>query len=711
MGENVQSGKTIFHRLYLPVTRWLVMLLPVLLCYLAALKGGFVWDDPIFLQDDATYRLADNPLLAAFRNFSLSPNYFRPLVVLTFIIELRLWDQQPMPFHALNLAIHLVNTALVAMVFTRVLSRISTGVEITEKVRKWLPFAAGLVYGLHPALVESVAFVSSRFDLMVTSFLLLAMLADLSWRDQPLKRAWGVGLAFLGAALCKEMAVALLVSLPAWHLALADENERRLLHKRFPGGWWEFLRPHLPVYGGLLSATLLYLVMRSLGLGALFQPNPASSLPAGSWWQHILLVAQSYAEYMLLTTWPFTNLTPIHYTMLPLDLNFYSLANLAILLGILFGLVWLIRSKPVSAWLALGGQLALLPVANLLPLELGGYSIIAERFITFPLVFFILSAFLLLYRIKLENSLSALAGWLVGAILTIVLTLPHWRSELSLWNWAVAEAPYSYLPWINLSKALSDSGDPVNGLSTAERAIELNPYAGNAWNQLGLAHFLLGQLPEAEQAFNKALELEPQNLLYLNNLAGVLRDQGRLQEAASILIEGVLSRGNLPVAHLNLGMVYLLADRPDLAAEQLQIAIQLLPPDQADDAQTLLQQTNDPARWLGLGNILLQNNDFEGSLRAFEQAERLGAPIVEARLGGAMALIGLGQLDAAQNLLETILELASSDARLYYALGLIARERGDEELAIQSFSRAVELAPEWEAPAQALAELTANPTP
>ena len=45
----------------------------------------------------------------------------------------------------------------------------------------------------------------------------------------------------------------------------------------------------------------------------------------------------------------------------------------------------------MAGW-QLAGFLALLPVANLLPLELGGGAFIAERFLLFPMVFFALAA-------------------------------------------------------------------------------------------------------------------------------------------------------------------------------------------------------------------------------------------------------------------------------------------------------------------------------
>jgi cytochrome c biogenesis factor len=80
-----------------------------------------------------------------------------------------------------------------------------------------------VVYGVHPALVEAVAFISCRDDLLVTTFLLLALLAHARWMGRKFLRPLGVGLAFLAAALTKEMAIVLPPALVLWSIALARQ--------------------------------------------------------------------------------------------------------------------------------------------------------------------------------------------------------------------------------------------------------------------------------------------------------------------------------------------------------------------------------------------------------------------------------------------------------------------------------------------------------
>jgi protein O-GlcNAc transferase len=213
----------------------------------------------------------------------------------------------------------------------------------------------------------------------------------------------------------------------------------------------------------------------------------------------------------------------------------------------------------------------------------------------------------------------------------------------------------------------------------------------------------LGKYSDAQAAFEKATSLQPENALYWNNLAGSLREQDKLPEAAQMLIEKALALDpNLPSAHLNLGIVYLKADRPDLAAQALQNAIKLLPPAEAVDAQTFLKQTQEPDRWLRLGDQLLQNGQYQAAAQAYNSAAQLGAAYADAAVGYTSALIGMQDWQNATQVLQQAIEKAPEDARLYNNLGVVAREQGDTGTARQLFNKALELEPQWEIPQQNL---------
>jgi len=78
--------------------RGLGLALLVILAYLPALRGGFIWDD------DA--HLTENPCIIGPLGFwgiwTTPAAVYYPLVLTTFWIEHALWGFNPLPYHALN---------------------------------------------------------------------------------------------------------------------------------------------------------------------------------------------------------------------------------------------------------------------------------------------------------------------------------------------------------------------------------------------------------------------------------------------------------------------------------------------------------------------------------------------------------------------------------------------------------------------------------
>lgn len=684
------------------------------LLYLPTLWHGFVWDDTIFLYESPLYRDPSRWADALRQPFIFSENYFRPLVLATFLMELRQWDSWTLPYHLFNTLLHALNAGLMAVIARRLFSNSSA-----------LALSAGLLYGIHPALVESVAFISSRFDLMVTTCLLLALWCDLKFRSHSLVlRALSVSLCFLIAAFAKEMAVALIFAYPAWLLAtrsyppVLKRPPKRATspptskHKKRGQRPAENEQPSLelagtqknalPVVIALLTTGAFYLIIRYSALGYLLKPSEMK-IEAGSPLQHLLLVGLSASEYLKLIFFPFFSLNPLHATALPVPLS-NPVAWLSLTVSVFaVGLTtWLLRKKsPAGAYFA-AGWLALVPVLNLNPLELGGGAFIAERFLTFPMVFFVLGVVSLMSLLPITQWRPMSFAWLGASAMVILTTLPHWKNDYALWDWVVTRSPESSLPHVNLAKSAVEKGDYAKGLKHADIAVQLDPKDSGAWNHRGLSLFFLKRFEEAQEAFQKAAELRPQERLYWNNVAGALREQNKLDEALKVLQEKVLNtRPALPWGQLNAGIIYMRAARPDLAIPLLEAAAQVLPSGQKQDALSLLEQTRQPAIWLMMGDRFQQSQP-DLALRAYEQATQLGANPVNVAIGSSAAYIYQRAWGRAEQVLLEAIQLAPDDPRLYNNLGVVFREKGDKMRARQNFLKATQLNPQWDLPKQNL---------
>jgi hypothetical protein len=463
-----------------------------LLFYLPALTHGFVWDDTYFLRDLPYLR---DPALwwqALQEPLFVSRNYFRPLPLLTFIVEARLGDSQAFVFHAVNVLLHMANTTLVVLLARNILPADRRGL--------WVASGMGVLFALHPALVENVSWISDRFDLLMASFILGAL-----WAECRLRNTWRrdllQSLCLLGALLCKETGVVLLPLLLLWQIFLQMDRG---------AGWAEMVRSvkvRWRLWCGLLVALMIYLALRHAAFGFLYRGN--SSLVAGDLLQHLLLVGKTLGSYVVLLLFPFGQLAPVHPALTPIAVGDVSAwLGLLVIASITVGLVfsaW--RRKPLAV-LGLMALVALGPVSNLLPLTTGD-NIVHDRYLLLTVVFACLALGRALLCTRMHWPAYAASAWGLGAALTVALTVPHWESDNTLWEWAYRKHPDSQIAAENYMTVLVNTQRNEEALALTEKFL----HAGN-WMQRGSAHYLRAfvfrrqnRLGEAETEIKHALDL------------------------------------------------------------------------------------------------------------------------------------------------------------------------------------------------------------
>ncbi len=657
---------------------WAVVPLLVLLIYVPTVGFGFVWDDEQVLFGRADYHDPRRWLEAVRQPLDFSPNYFRPLALSTLLVQIWLWKANPAPFHVANGLLHALNTALVMVLAWRLWRH------------GWVTALAGLLYGLHPALTESVAFIASRYDLTVTTFLLLALIISTSasrWR-------WlGVGLCFLLAALCKEMAVVLPLLLPAWHLAHSYQTQPDL-------HWREQVRQIFQAEGrtylAILIAGVVYLSVRYAALGYLYQPPVSEArMEVGTPLQHLLLIGRTFATLIGLVGFPFFSISPAHHSALPVPLNDgLAWLQLGFTAACLVGAMWLIRRAPAVGWLLMAGIISLLPVLNLRPLEMAKGIYTAERFLTFPLTLFVLTAFQAALSVAWERQSApnrratawlqkGLSGqrllmlgasvWLGASLITVALNMPNWKENLTLWEWMTRASPRSPIGFSNLADMYNKLGRHEEALKAAERAIQLAPDSGMGWVNKGVALLKLGHTREAEQHFRRATEIEPANVIGWNNLAIMLGERGEFAEAERIVRQHVIGRPPLFMGYQALGILYLKQGRPDKAEPVLKQASQALPLPGSLPEQ-LLKDLSRPGVWLAGALVNIERGELDVAEQLYRRAEQLGGDRVALAYVRGRLLIAKGRSQEAERLARELIEYGWQDPRLNEILRLARQQ-------------------------------------
>ncbi|HXC38755.1 MAG TPA: tetratricopeptide repeat protein [Burkholderiales bacterium] len=588
-----RSDRGRWNRLLAWLPAWLVFMV-----YLPALGNGFVWDDTYFLTDMPFLRSPELWPRHIFAPLFVSENYFRPLPLLQYVIEGRLSNLNPFLFHLTNLLLHAANTFMVGVLARRLVQpSLGGGAEAVSGPSRqagfraaWISAGAALLFGLHPALIESVCWVSDRFDLMMTAMLLLALCCDTGARNDRLAAVM-TGALFLLGLLSKESTVLFMAVLPVWHLAVQARA-------RPVAAEWLTAR-RMMMYAALFVALALYLLIRRASLGGLYHTD--TQIIPGTLLQHGLLVGKTLGWYLLVALWPFGLVGPVHPGRTPLaaDDALAWAGVLAVVLA-LAGAVWLIRRVPRAGWLLLCAACALGPVSNLLPLTIAD-NVIQDRYLIFPVAMLALAAAVGLAAwlarprpaaaaVRVIAPLALLAAaWCAAALVSIFLIVPRWASDLSLWSWGYGQAPTSKIATGNYMTALANAGRNAEVIEIGKTMLDRYPDTGSVLHNIGLALMRQGRDAEAIDYVKRALRYlddhgdkrgldraEALNLLGLLYMRG-----GDLDSADKALREAVKTAPFLTRPHFNLAM--LAYQRRDIAGarREMDMAIQYDAPQMA----------------------------------------------------------------------------------------------------------------------------------
>jgi hypothetical protein len=279
----------------------------------------------------------------------LSVEYFRPLVVVSFVIDWLLYGASAVGGHLTNLALHAAATLIAWGIARHILG---------GGFGAW---GAAALFAVHPCHVEGVAWISGRTDVLAALLYMAALLLYLNSRERPRAASVLVGLSlgvFFLALLAKEMAITFPVVLLV-HNVLRPEREslgRRLV---------------VPSLAAALAAA--YVALRIHVLGGFHTPPAPFAYHFGDrdLFRHLVTAPILYLGDMTLFVPGDPMITIPFWKAHPLLLAMFAAAVIATFLGALRR----VTGRSTLAWgLAFMG-ITLLPVA-MLP--------VAEHFLYLP---------------------------------------------------------------------------------------------------------------------------------------------------------------------------------------------------------------------------------------------------------------------------------------------------------------------------------------
>lgn len=406
--------------------------------YARTLGYDYVWDDLMYLGGFQQYQGLEGIRRAVAEPFFLYPDYYRPLVMVSFVVS-----REPAVQHAINVILHALNTVLVFQCARTLMSR--------EAASNWFGFwvatAGALIFAVHPIAVEPVAWVSGRFDTLMCSFVLGICLVVLGG-ELTRRRLALVFFLFVGAMCCKETAVGLPVALPL------------LLLLRYRLSGIEIPPKDLARQIALLSIALalavgLYLAIRLTVISSLFSGGSRATVRNGSVLDTLNVAAMAVTAFAKLMANPWSHSAPMHLFeyekgcgLLP-----QTVAAAAIVLILLLLAAW--RKRQFNVPLALLVALAMSwPALHLISFPDAG-NIITDRYALAPLALLLaalaaVAGTWLARRVpamgKGEKRVLMYAGvfgllWAGALAAHTNATIPMWRNEYVFWPFVYHHAP------------------------------------------------------------------------------------------------------------------------------------------------------------------------------------------------------------------------------------------------------------------------------
>lgn len=565
--------------------------------------NDLVWDsaelclnNPHLSQFSGMLRLLWPPNWEAHR-MALRESY-RPVALLTFFAEKRLWGAATWGYHLTNALLHTANAAIVYWL------GLQLGFGSCASV------VAGSVFAVHAVNTEAIAWVSNRSVLLSTGLGLLGLgFFARSFKPGGGKRHIGASVVLVLLGLFASEGIVLLpVFAGVW--ATCQGHGRR--------GWRRIVL--------LLAASAAYMTLRATttSLGPPPSPMPRGPIPE----PRVMLILRTLKTYVTMLV------APLHLNVdrPPAAGSMDALTSGLCLLALAALAYYAIRhSRPLAYGLMLA-LVVFIPVSNVV--FLAGRPMAEQRAYTMAAGVALLAGYLMRgRRLAIATALCT--------VLT-VLAVPRnsaWATEITLWSEAAKVAPAKSRTFLNLGLAEQALGRNRRALAHYSRAVAIFPAYALArlkwafllasegrhsealeiyqtlptqewhpeyWSMVGSSYKAVGRRQEAVAAWETALQVAPHLAHPRAELGRDLLHTGQIERARRLLTEAPTQGSSRSVVLMALAETYVHEGNPKKAAGVYAQAVRLSP--------------EDPATHLGVARVLMRLGDHKRAIFALHAA-------------------------------------------------------------------------------------------
>jgi tetratricopeptide (TPR) repeat protein len=590
-------------------------------------------DDDQYLVEN---RLVQNPSWTSAKRFitevskpSTVRGYYQPLSMISLMLDCAMGAgvNNLKPFHRTSLALHIANSLLVIVFLYLLFGRPVPAAMV------------GLLYGVHPVTIESVAWISERKTVLAAFFALLCLVFYLHYVR---RRSRLSGATYLLMYVLSVLSKPGIIGMPILLLLL---------------DYWPLKR-----FGkkAVLEKLPLFVIAGVVAVVTFISQSRAASvtMPGQAGLVHVIFVfCHNIVFYLYNFIWP-ANLSWYYPFPKPFDLSqpmvLSGVIGTCVLIPVLLiSLRWM-RSVAVG-WMFF--FVAIFPTLGVIGIH---PMIAADRHMYFPMVGLLLPVgyfFALFWGGEPGKRFGRAARQIILIIAVLLLTasefilmrcyLVHWRDSESVYEYMLGFSPDVVILHNNLGNVLKNAGKVDQAVEHFNKSLELKPNSPEVHNNLGTLLDKLGRVNEAVEHYERALELRPNFSQAHYNLATLLAKQGKTDEAIAEFSKA-------------------LGGRPD--------NIDILS---------------------NMAFALAQQGELSEAVGYYKKALAIEPDnvVVHGRLG--LVFASLGRLDDAIREFRIVLNARPDDAEMHFNLGVLLEKQGRISDAIKHYRNALQINPNY----------------
>jgi Flp pilus assembly protein TadD len=409
-------------------------------------------------------------------------HYYRPVFSIWLLINRSVYDVAPMGWHISTVFAHLCVVALVYLLAKRLLGSAKAGV------------VAALLFAIHPARVESVAWIAGVSEPLFTIFILIAFLAYLQAREPgaPAKW-WGLSIFAFGLGIfAKESAAVFPLTVFAYEMLFPQPTTLAFAGK---------LRSAIAKSLYYAPMLLLYMLARLFAFGGMMHVAARSTtkilflgLPSVMWF---------YCEHLIL---PF-RLSHIYDPAYQPGTGQIVVPCIGVLLTVT-AVVYCARKSKVLSFAAIW-----IVIYLLLILTAGFYSsidLLHDRYLYVPSIGFAILVVGILQRLPRSSAAQIIRTGVVVTMVAAYLTVTLYEERFfannsTVYARAAELAPNSYLANMLYGLVLMDQGNVDGSLKQLQKANEIAHGNCLTLSTLGLWNYHYKNYSESESYYLKSI--------------------------------------------------------------------------------------------------------------------------------------------------------------------------------------------------------------